>query len=80
MPQPSRHWDSGDGMWFPRSPHSAADFMPWSLTMPGFIPWSLTMPGVITPVKPVSRKPSEPDPRLARMSVIRVFETREAVI
>ena len=44
-------------MWSPRPPHSAAHFA-----------WSLGMSGVITSVKPVFRKPNEPDPRLARLA------------
>jgi len=58
MPRPPRHWNWGGGMWSPRSLHSAAHF----------VLWSLTMSGVITPVKPVFPKPREPDPRLARLA------------
>jgi hypothetical protein len=57
MPQPSALESTRRNVvsTFPRSPAH-------------FIPWSLTMPGVITPVKPVFRKSSEPDPRLARLA------------
>jgi len=44
----------------------------WAPTFPALCrplyTWSLTMPGAITPVKPVFRKPTEPDPRLARLA------------
>ena len=56
-PSPPRHWIWGGGMWSPRSPHSAAHFT-----------LEPHMPGVVTSVKPVFRKPNEPDPRLARLA------------
>ena len=53
-------------MWSPTAPHSAAHFT-----------LELGMSGVITSVKPVFRKPNEPDPRLARLAD-RIKQVRHA--
>ena len=40
-------------------------------------PWSLTMSGVVAPIRPVFQKPTEPDPRLARLAK-RIEQIRHA--
>jgi hypothetical protein len=67
MPQPPRHWNLGRRDVVPHGPR----------TLPPTLPWSLGMSGVITSVKPVFRKPTEPDPRLARLAD-RIKQVRHA--